>query len=209
MKKTVWIIALILLGSSAIAQDVITTKTGLQIDCRITKQDTANVYFIFEKDGEYLDTSLKHDQILSCEYGVKKTDSNKAAHSDKAPATKSNTAMTIGLGQGVSVLGISLEILTTDRIGVQAGGGLGGFDVGLNFHLRPGIRSSYLSLQYLNTVGIAQCVGPFYVYRGKRWFTAAVGVGFILNKGINYPTDAAYNNINSSLFLSIGGYFPL
>lgn len=103
-------------------------------------------------------------------------------------------SITIGILQGGgSLVGADLEFLLTDRFGFQVGSGLVGFGGGLNFHFKPSIRSSFISLQYWNQ-GIGNSfaqnvIGPNFVYRGKKWFTAQIGLGVPLEKGPAMPDD--------------------
>ena len=60
-------------------------------------------------------------------------------------------SITIGLLQGGgSLVGADFEFLLTDHFGFQIGAGLVGFGGGLNYHFKPSIRSSFISLQYWN-----------------------------------------------------------
>jgi hypothetical protein len=120
-------------------------------------------------------------------------------------------SITIGILQGGgSLLGADLEFLLTDRFGFQVGAGLVGFGGGLNFHFKPSIRSSFLSLQYWNQ-GIGNsfaqnAIGPNIVYRGKKWFTFQIGLGVPLEKGPAMPDD--YKQPPVMLMYSIGAYIP-
>jgi len=60
-------------------------------------------------------------------------------------------SITIGILQGGgSLVGFDLEFLLTDRFGFQVGAGFVGYGAGLNYHFKPSIRSSFISLQYWN-----------------------------------------------------------
>lgn len=126
--------------------------------------------------------------------------------------TSERAAITIGILQGGgSLLGADLEVLLTERIGVQGGVGLVGFGTAVNFHLKPGIRTSMVSLTYWNQgIGesfVQNAVGPTFVYRSKKWFTAQLGLGKPLSKGTAFPEDATQPPV--MLLYSIGGYIPL
>lgn len=122
------------------------------------------------------------------------------------------TAITIGILQGGgSLIGGDYEILLSDQFGVQVGAGLIGFGAGLNYHFRENdIRSSFLSLQLWNQglgESFAQRVmGPVYVYRSKKWFTASLGIGAVLDRGPGFPDNLERTPI--ILMYSIGAYFP-
>lgn len=65
--------------------------------------------------------------------------------------TEKRNSITIGILQGGgSLIGADMEFLLTDRFGFQIGAGLVGFGGGLNYHFKPSIRSSFISLQYWN-----------------------------------------------------------
>ncbi len=97
-------------------------------------------------------------------------------------------ALTLGILQGGgSLIGIDLELLLTRKIGIQFGGGFFGYGIGVNYHLEPRVNSSFFSLSYwhqglLNTY--AQSVlGPTFVFRAKKIFTAQLGFGYVIELG--------------------------
>ena len=120
-------------------------------------------------------------------------------------------SITIGILQGGgSLIGADIEFLLTNRFGIQIGAGLVGFGGGLNYHFKPSIRSSFISLQYWNQ-GIGDsfaqnAIGPNFVYRGKKWFTAQIGLGVPLEKGPAMPDDFVQPPV--MLMYSIGAYIP-
>jgi hypothetical protein len=120
-------------------------------------------------------------------------------------------SITIGILQGGgSLIGADMEFLLIDRFGFQVGAGLVGFGGGLNYHFKPSIRSSFISLQYWNQ-GIGDsfsqnAIGPNFVYRGKKWFTAQIGLGVPLEKGPAMPDD--FEQPPVMLMYSIGAYIP-
>lgn len=128
------------------------------------------------------------------------------------PFAQPTSCVTVGILQGGgSLLGADVEVLLTDHIGAQVGAGLVGFGAGFNIHFKPGIRSSFISIQYWNQ-GIGNSftqslVGPNFVYRSKKWFTFQVGLGAILDVGelSPYLEDQQPDLI---LTYAIGAYFP-
>ena len=124
---------------------------------------------------------------------------------------KKEYCITMGILQGGgSLIGADLEFLLTSRIGFQVGVGIIGLGTGLNYHLKPWIKSSFFSFQYLNQ-GIGETfaqniVGLTYVYRSKKWFTFQAGVGAPLNKGPALPDD--YEQPPVMFLYSIGAYIP-
>lgn len=63
--------------------------------------------------------------------------------------SKERFSLTVGILQGGgSLVGADLEVLLSDYVGIQAGAGFIGYGAGLNVHLKPSIRSSFISLAY-------------------------------------------------------------
>ena len=116
--------------------------------------------------------------------------------------------MSVGIGHGGgSIVGADLEFGIGNRFGAQIGLGYPGLGAGLNYHFKPTLRSSFLSLQYIQ-IGYSpsrsiSAVGPAFVYRGKKWFTFSVGYAVEVNNTFSSSLSA------TGLILAIGGYFPL
>jgi hypothetical protein len=121
-------------------------------------------------------------------------------------------SITVGVLQGGgSLIGADLEKLLSRRIGAQFGLGYSGFGAGVNYHLSPSIRSSFVSVQYWHQ-GIGNryaqsLIGPSFVYRAPKWFSAQMGLGYVLEYGPNYPSTIKKSPV--ILLYSIGAYFPL
>lgn len=120
-------------------------------------------------------------------------------------------SITVGILQGGgSLVGADLEFLLNRYVGVQVGAGFVGYGAGLNVHLKPSIRSSFISLAYWHQgVGSSHTqtvVGPTFVYRSKKWFTAQLGFGFPIEKGPAWPSEMEHPPV--ILLYSIGAYFP-
>jgi hypothetical protein len=121
-------------------------------------------------------------------------------------------SITVGILQGGgSLIGADLEKLLSRHIGAQVGAGYSGFGGGINYHLSPSIRSSFVSVQYWHQ-GIGDryaqsMIGPSFVYRAPKWFSAQIGLGYVLEYGPNYPTSLGKSPV--ILLYSIGAYFPL
>ncbi|MBT3209808.1 MAG: hypothetical protein HN704_18155 [Bacteroidetes bacterium] len=120
--------------------------------------------------------------------------------------------ITIGILQGGgSLVGVDFESLITQKVGLQFGFGFVGFGGALNYHFKPTVRSSFLSLTYWNQ-GVGESFtqnlfGATYVFRGKKWFTFQIGLGFPISKGPAWPDD--FEQTPAMLLYSIGGYIPL
>jgi hypothetical protein len=122
------------------------------------------------------------------------------------------SSLTIGVLQGGgSLVGADFETLVSNNLGLQLGAGLVGFGAGLNYHFKPSIRSSFISLQYwhqgFGSSYSQSLIGPNFVYRAKKWFTAQIGFGYVLGHGPAWPSSAATPPV--ILTYSIGAYFPL
>ncbi len=138
--------------------------------------------------------------------------SNELIAQDISTDEQKGAAVTVGILQGGgSLLGVDFEVLVSDQIGVQIGGGLVGFGTGLNFHIKPAIRSSFISLQYWHQGAgdsFAQnIISGNFVFRSKKWFTCQIGFGKIITQGSAMPDR--YKNNEYMLTYAIGAYFPV
>jgi len=125
--------------------------------------------------------------------------------------TVSVNSVTIGLLEGGgSIAGIDFEKLLSHQFGFQLGFGLVGFGAGIDFHIKPTIRSSFISLQYwhqgFGETYTQSLLGPNYVFRGKRWFTCQLGCGFVVERGPAWPDKL--KSIPVMLTYAIGAYIP-
>jgi hypothetical protein len=114
------------------------------------------------------------------------------------------------LNGGGSLIGLDMEYKVGRTFGLQVGAGLVGVGAGLNFHLKPTLRSSFVSLQYWHQ-GIGDSytqslVGPSFVFRARKIFTAQIGIGYALEKGPAW--DDSIEQPGVMLTYSIGLYFP-
>ena len=121
------------------------------------------------------------------------------------------SAITVGFLQGGgSLLGLDIEKLLYQNIGIQVGFGLVGYGAGVNIHFKPIVQSSFICLQLWNQ-GIEESfaqriVGASYVLRARRIFTAQLGLGVPVKTGPAMPED--YEVPPVMLIYSIGLYFP-
>ena len=136
------------------------------------------------------------------------------AQENDAPATEeSRLAISTGfLMGGGGLIGADLEFMPTNRLGLQAGVGLGSFGFGLNYHFQDRINSSFISLVYwqqgLGDNHYASYVGPLYTFRARRFFQASVGYGLVVNEGPAIR-GTRYEGTTASLLFNIGLFFPL
>ena len=111
---------------------------------------------------------------------------------------------------GGSLLGVDLEFLLTQHFGIQIGGGFVGYGGGINYHFKPSIRSSFISVQYwhqgIGTSHVQTIIGPNYVFRSRRLFTFQAGLGIPIEEGPASP--ASYVQPPVILMYAVGLYFP-
>lgn len=110
---------------------------------------------------------------------------------------------------GGGLIGADLELLVTKQLGLQLGAGLGSVGGGINYHLKPYINSSFVSVQYFHQ-GFGEnhfgsYIGPMYVFRAKKMFQAGIGFGSVLSKGPRWELE----DIPIILLYNVGLYFPL
>lgn len=120
-------------------------------------------------------------------------------------------SITIGILQGGgSLVGFDIEALIYKNFGIQFGAGFFGFGAGMNLHFKQKIPSSFVSLQYWHQgLGMSytqSVLGPSFVYRGKKWFTAQLGFGFALEQGPAWPSTMKQPDV--MLTYAIGAYIP-
>jgi hypothetical protein len=206
MKKLIIISICILVSNFVSSQDVIIRNSGEKINCKITGVDSTTVYFKFFKDGREINTFLNKSTIEDIQYGS--INNNSDLMNNTSDYTK---CVSIGiLHGGGGLLGLDMEFKLTDHLGIQAGAGLFSFGGGLNYHFKPTIRSSYLSLLYwhqgIGSSYTESLIGPSLVFRGKKWFTAQIGLGALIEKGPAWPDDT--ETVPFMLTYAIGIYFP-
>ncbi len=204
MKNLIILITFLSIAVSVFSQDRIVKNSGEEIICTILKEDSTAVYFKTFVDTHVVETYLNRSSIKEVKYS-----SDPAVQLQNKINEKN--ALTFGfLFGGGSMLGGDLEIQVAKRFSFQLGAGFVGYGAGINFHMKPYIRSSFISLQYWHQgVGddyTQSLVGPNYVFRTKKWFTAQVGLGFLLEQGPAWPEDTESSPV--MLTYAIGAYIP-
>jgi len=135
-----------------------------------------------------------------------------AAKSDTLQVKEPKVAVTLGVLQGGGgLLGADFEFMVSPRVGLQLGAGLTSFGAGINYHLKPTVRSSMISLAYWHQgVGDSytqSLLGPSFVFRARKLFTAQLGLGYLLEEGPAWPEDTEHPSV--MLLYSIGIYLPI
>jgi hypothetical protein len=209
MKTIIAVISLLASTLYSFAQDVIIRTNGVRIDCKITKVDSTTIYLNLHRNGNELQTSISKSEVKQIIYAD--LASNSLNLDSAAINKKFKNSLTIGILQGGgSLIGVDYEILAADYFGLQAGIGLRGFGGGIDIHFHPNIRSSFASIQYwhqgIGNTYTQSIIGPCYVFRGKRWLTFQIGLGFPIEKGSNFPSNMTQPPI--MLTYAIGVYIP-
>ena len=114
---------------------------------------------------------------------------------------------------GGGLIGVDIEFKLAPYLGIQVGGGIIASGVscgaGIDIHFSPSIKSSMLSLQYVQQgIGdkkVQSLFGPVYVYRAAKWFTFSIGVGAVVDRGPLQPTEFAQQQ--AMLLYAIGVHF--
>ena len=148
--------------------------------------------------------------LLFCSFLNAKSQDSLIVNPDKLNS-QSRYSITVGVLQGGgSIIGADLEELLTDRIGIQFGAGYLGFGGAINYHLKPNISSSSISLQYWHQGFVKSytqsIIGSTYIFRAKKHFTFQIGIGFAVDKGSNWPLNKKQSPV--MLMYSIGEYLP-
>ncbi len=128
------------------------------------------------------------------------------------PPPEKKAAVTVGFLQGGGALiGVDLEYLVTPQLGLQAGAGYIGFGAGVNYHLKPAINSSFVSLAYwhqgIGDTFAQDAVGSVFTFRARKYLSASLGLGIPLSRGPALDID--FEQPPVMLLYSIGIYFPL
>jgi hypothetical protein len=128
------------------------------------------------------------------------------------PTITKRATITAGfLYGGGSFIGVDFEFLAAPKVGLQIGAGYIGFGGGINYHLKPEINSSFVSLEYWHQ-GIKEsfaqdAIGGVFTFRAKKLLSATLGLGIPLSKGP--ALDADFKQPPVMLLYAIGLYLPL
>ena len=119
------------------------------------------------------------------------------------------TAITVGILNGGGLLGAEVETLITSRIGAHVGVGFIGFCAGLDYHFRPTVNSSSITLQLRNQ-GIGEIHTDTSLGLGltlrKYHIALQIGAAYKLKQGPN-----TIDNWNTSTIIpqiSLGYFSP-
>lgn len=208
MKNFLPVICAYLFMINISAQDVIVRTNGTLLNGKIVSEDSTSVYVSTKVNNKTVDTYIKKDEIKEIIYGEQSDD---VALNKVTGQPYSNTAITIGVLQGGgSLLGIDCEFLLYKNLGFQVGFGAMGYGAGLNIHFKPTTQSSFISLMYWHQ-GFGDnftqsLIGPAYVFRARKLFTAQLGIAKTLEEGPSYPDNMEFPPV--MLTYAIGIYIP-
>lgn len=205
IKRVLLLSLFLILTFCMFSQDIITKSSGEKIKCKITSIDTTNIYYTITRNGHEIDTCISKSIVQYAQYG------ETVAESLSSKNIKAKNSLTIGILEGGgSLFGFDIEYLLTRRLGIQAGAGIVGFGGGINFHLSPAINSTFISLLYCHQgFGVSytqSLITPCFIFRANKWFTAQLGLGFVLEKGSAWPSSIEQEPI--ILTYAIGVYIP-
>ena len=129
----------------------------------------------------------------------------------RVPSEKKMSISAGFLQGGGGLVGADLEYLFSDHFSVQAGAGLISCGAAINYHFKPFINSSMLSVSYwhqgFGDAYTQSVVGPVYTFRAPKVFQFQIGMGYRVNEGPNLPE--ANKKVPVMLLYSIGVYFPI
>lgn len=133
------------------------------------------------------------------------------AMAERVPNPKKCSISAGFLQGGGGLIGVDFEYLFSNHFSAQAGIGFTSFGAGINYHFKPYINSSMISLMYwhqgIGDTFTQSVVGPVYTFRAPKVFQFQIGIGGRVGKGPNLNPDTA--NVPVMLLYSIGVYFPL
>lgn len=210
MKRFVLILFFLVSGILSYAQDVILTNNGSRIYCTVLEVANGKVYYGIGRDITRY--SIDQSQVKEIKYAQVINQSQSLPQSQTNMSPDLQQTFTVGfLEGGGGLVGIDWEFLVAKRLGIQVGTGLVSIGASVNVHLRPDIRSSFVALQYwhqgFGENYVQSLIGPSYVFRARKVFTAQVGFGYALGKGPAWPADQ--QQPSTMLTYAIGIYFPI
>ena len=129
----------------------------------------------------------------------------------RVPSEKKTTISAGVLMGGAGIVGANFEYMPAKHFSFDIEAGLISFGAGLNYHFKPFINSSMLSVVYwhqgIGNSYVQSMAGPVFTYRAPKIFQCQLGFGFKIGNG----PAASQELINTDFMLlyRIGVYFPL
>lgn len=157
------------------SQDQIVKLNGEKIDCKITQEDSAKIYFVINTNGKSVDTYINKKDVQSYQYNV-------------IPERDSYwdiTSFGIGLGQDYGGIGGSVLTYPIKNLGIFGGVGYAlagvGFNAGIKYRFLPADRFRkaipYILAMYGYNAAIKVLDADEY---NKIFYGMTLGVGFDL-----------------------------
>jgi hypothetical protein len=146
MKKSILTILLFCSSVFLFAQDLITRTNGEKINCTVTGNDSVNIYFNMDRNGQMISTSLAKNLVRDIQFNaVKKPYFQDKVEGNKVPILEPLPKFALGLGTGINsftgLIGISGNLKIADHFSLRAAMGLGGwgrkFSGGVSYDLHP------------------------------------------------------------------------
>lgn len=134
-KLLLFVIALVYCAF-AFSQDLVVLKNGQRYEnCKITKEDSVDLYFEFQQNGQTISTHGSKDMIESYQYNLYKTDKKTK---DSVTESKTKDIVSLGIGGGLDYggFGINLLFYPQHNIGLFAGAGYALIGLGYNAGIR-------------------------------------------------------------------------
>ena len=129
----------------------------------------------------------------------------------RVPSEKKMSISAGVLQGGGGLVGADFEFMLGNHLSVQAGAGLFSCGAAINYHFKPFINSSMLSLSFwhqgFGEAHTQSVVSPVYTFRAPKVFQFQIGMGYRVDEGPNLPE--ANKRAPVMLLYSIGVYFPI
>ena len=130
---------------------------------------------------------------------------------ERVPSEKKACISAGVLQGGGGLVGVDFEYMIGKNFSAQAGLGAVSFGGALNYHFKPFINSSMVSVVYMHQ-GIGQSytaswVGSTYTFRAPKIFQAQIGFGYMVDFGPKATSTMQSNPFG--LIYSIGVFFPI
>ena len=186
---------------------------GFQINWSqpVTPQSPQPSQSALQQTTQTQNTGTQFSQNSQPTYSLYTQSSSQQADRKTPFESEKRTAINVGvLMGGGGLIGADLEFLVGKRLGLQLGGGIGSMGFGINYHLKPYINSSFVSVQYwhqgFGKNHYASYLGPMYTFRARKILQIGIGFGTVLSKGPNWNMD---KDTPTALTYNIGLFFPL
>lgn len=158
MKKKVLTIIFLTITLVGFAQDYIVKKDGNRIDCKVTKEDSANVYITMDLGGKEVNAYINRKEIQYIKFGNPQTKSieNTTTATNKATTTVNTTTrgwqrnrISFNIGGSFPIGGS--ESLTNENIGSAKTGGK--FDISYKNFYTPSVGFGVKMYGLINPLG--------------------------------------------------------